>query len=125
MPFTLDEMQHAYLEFKKFQNRNSRRYHDRYIFPLFAGTYFTYRKIDVLRIVQIAKAISHDPKYLDVGCGYGDFLKKVREYLRNAIGIEKDPRIYYNFKIPKPDYIKIADARWQIEEEYDLIFVGR
>ena len=126
MPFTLAELQQAHVEFKKFKYRNPHRrsHHERYIFPLFAGTYFAYRKIDVFRIVQVAKAISDDPKYLDVGCGYGDFLNKVREFLGNAIGIEKDVRIFYNFNIPKPDYIRIADARWQIEEEYDLIFVG-
>jgi hypothetical protein len=124
MPFALDELQRSYIEFQKFKQRNPPSHHERYIFPFFAGSYFTYRKIDVLRITQIAKAISDDPKYVDVGCGYGDFLNKVKEYLINAIGIEKDARIFYNFNIPKPDYIKIADASWGIEEEYDVIFVG-
>src|SRR5919199_2826301 len=99
-------------------------HHERYIFPFLLGTYFAYRKIDVLRVVSIAKAISDDPKYVDIGCGYGDFLNKVREFLVNAVGIEKDVRIFYNLNIPKPDYIKIADARWGIEEQYDVIFVG-
>src|ERR671931_1030134 len=126
MPFTLAELQQAHVEFKKFKYRNPHRrsHHERYIFPLFAGTYFAYRKIDVFRIVEVAKAISNEPKYVDVGCGYGDFLSKVREFLVDAIGIEKDARIFYNFNIPKPDYIKIADAHWGIEEEYDVIFVG-
>ena len=124
MPFALDELQRAYVEYQKFKGRNPPAHHERYIFPFFAGSYFTYRKIDVLRITQIAKAISDDPKYVDVGCGYGDFLDKVREFLANAIGIEKDARIFYNFNIPKPDYIKIADASWGIEEEYDVVFVG-
>jgi hypothetical protein len=99
-------------------------HHERYIFPFLLGTYFAYRKIDVLRLVSISKAISDDPKYVDVGCGYGDFLNKIRQFLVNAVGIEKDARIFYNFNIPKPDYIKIADAQWGIEEEYDVIFVG-
>ena len=124
MPFALDELQRSHVEYQKFKQRNPPSHHERYIFPFFAGSYFTYRKIDVLRITQIAKAISDDPKYVDVGCGYGDFLNKVREYLVNAIGIEKDARIFYNFNIPKPDYIKIADASWGIEEEYDVIFLG-
>src|SRR5919206_2047181 len=124
MPFAPDEIRQAHVEYLRFKLRNPPLYHERYIFPFFAGSYFTYRKIDVLRAIQIAKAISDDPKYVDVGCGYGDFLDKVREFLANAIGIEKDARIFYNFNIPKPDYIKIADAQWGIEEEYDVIFVG-
>jgi hypothetical protein len=124
MPFRFDELRQAHLEFQKFKQTNPSLHHDRYIFPFFAGSYFAYRKIDVLRVVSIAKAISNEPKYIDVGCGYGDFLNKVREFLVNAIGIEKDARIFYNFNIPKPEYIRIADARWGIEEEYDIIFVG-
>src|SRR5919198_1708847 len=124
MPFALDELQGAYLEYQKFKQTNPPPHHERYIFPFFAGSYFTYRKVDVFRIVEVAKAISNEPKYVDVGCGYGDFLNKVREFLVNAIGIEKDARIFYNFNIPKPDYIRIADARWGMEEEYDVIFVG-
>ncbi|MFL6460451.1 MAG: hypothetical protein ACJ71J_05815, partial [Nitrososphaeraceae archaeon] len=124
MPFAPDELQQAHVEYLRFKQRNPPLHHERYIFPFFAGSYFAYRKIDVLRVIQIAKAISDEPKYVDVGCGYGDFLKKVREFLPDAIGIEKDARIFYNFNIPKPDCIRIADARWGIEEKYDVIFVG-
>ena len=124
MPFALDELQQAHVEYQRFKRRNPPQHHERYIFPFFSGSYFTYRKIDVMRVVSIAKAISDKPKYVDVGCGYGDFLKKVREFLPDAIGIEKDARIFYNFTIPKPDCIRIADARWGIEEKYDVIFVG-
>ena len=124
MPFAPDEIRRAHVEYLRFKQRNPPLYHERYIFPFFAGSYFTYRKIDVLRIIQISKAISDEPKYVDVGCGYGDFLKKVREFLPDAIGIEKDSRIFYNFNIRKPDCIRIADAQWGIEEEYDVIFVG-
>ena len=99
-------------------------HHERYSFPLLRGTYFSYRKVDVLRLVAIAYSISKDPSYLDVGCGYGDFLKKIRAYIPNAIGIEKNSEIFYECGIAKPDFIKIADARWEIEQNYDIIFVG-
>jgi hypothetical protein len=122
--FNIQELIKARNSLEHFRTYSVSPYHERYSFPFLLGTYFAYRKIDVLRIVSISKAISDDPKYVDVGCGYGDFLNKVKEYLINAIGIEKDARIFYNFNIPKPDYIKIADASWGIEEEYDVIFVG-
>src|SRR5919205_1215323 len=122
--FNIEELIKARKSLEHFRTYSISPYHERYSFPFLLGTYFAYRKIDVLRIVSISKAISDDPKYVDVGCGYGDFLNKVREFLANAIGIEKDARIFYNFNIPKPDYIKIADASWGIEGEYDVIFVG-
>ena len=122
--FDIQDLIKARISLAQFRKYSVSPHHERYGFPFLAGTYFAYRRIDVLRLVSISKAISDDPKYIDVGCGYGDFLNKVREFLGNAIGIEKDVRIFYNFNIPKPDYIRIADARWQIEEEYDLIFVG-
>jgi hypothetical protein len=122
--FSIQELIKARKSLEHFRTYSVSPYHGRYSFPFLLGTYFAYRKIDVLRIVSISKAISDDPKYVDVGCGYGDFLNKVREFLANAIGIEKDARIFYNFNIPKPDYIKIADANWEIEEKYDVIFVG-
>ena len=77
-----------------------------------------------MRVISIAKTASNNPRYLEVGCGYGDFLKKIREFLPNALGIEKDAGIFYNCNISKPDYIKIADARWGIDQKYDIIFVG-
>jgi hypothetical protein len=122
--FDIQDLIKARISLEQFKTYSVSRHHERYSFPFLLGTYFAYRKIDVLRVVSIAKAISNDPKYVDVGCGYGDFLNKIREFLVNAIGIEKDARIFYNFNIPKPDYIRIADARWGIEEEYDLIFIG-
>src|SRR5919197_2980527 len=123
--FDIQDLIKARISLEQFRTYSVSRHHERYSFPFFAGSYFAYRKIDVLRVVSIAKAISNDPTYVDVGCGYGDFLNKIREFLVNAVGIEKDARIFYNFNIPKPDYIRIADARWGIEEEYDVIFVGR
>jgi hypothetical protein len=122
--FSLQDLVNARNSLELFRKYSVSPYHERYSFPFLQGTYFAYRKIDVLRVVSIAKAISDEPKYVDVGCGYGDFLKKVREFLPDAIGIEKDSRIFYNFNIRKPDCIRIADAQWGIEEEYDVIFVG-
>jgi SAM-dependent methyltransferase len=124
MPFTFDELQKAHREFKKFNYRNRHRDHERFIFPFFAGTYFTYRKIDVFRIVQLALAISDDPKYVDVGCGYGDFLNKVREFLGNAIGIEKETAIFYLLEIQRPDFIYPTAIEWLEGKTFDIAFVG-
>ncbi len=99
-------------------------HHERYRFPYLCGSYFAYRKIDVMRVVAIAKSISQRPRYLDVGCGYGDFLEKIREFMPNAIGIEKDDDIFYNFNMIKPDYIHFQDASLNIDDEFDVIFVG-
>src|ERR687885_2782091 len=122
--FNIQDLIKARNSLEQFRAYSVSPYHERYSFPFLLGTYFAYRKIDVLRVVSIAKAISDEPKYVDVGCGYGDFLKKVREFLPDAIGIEKDSRIFYNFNIRKPDCIRIADAQWGLEEEYDVTFVG-
>jgi hypothetical protein len=124
MPFRFDELQQAHLEFQKFKQTNPSRHHDRYIFPFFAGSYFAYRKIDVLRVVSIAKAISNEPKYIDVGCGYGDFLNKVREFLVNAIGIEKETAIFYLVGKLRPDYIYPSAIEWLQGRIFDLAFVG-
>jgi hypothetical protein len=124
MPFRFDELQQAHLEFQKFKQTNPSLHHDRYIFPFFAGSYFAYRKIDVLRVVSIAKAISNEPKYIDVGCGYGDFLNKVREFLVNAIGIEKETAIFYLVGKLRPDYIYPSAIEWLQGRTFDLAFVG-
>jgi hypothetical protein len=68
-------------------------YHERYSFPLFCGSYFAYRKVDVMRVAAIARSLSAEPSYLDVGCGYGDFLQHVSEILPKAEGIEKNESI--------------------------------
>jgi len=44
----------AYNELKKFRNFSVSPLHERFIFPYICGTYFGYRKVDVLRIVSIA-----------------------------------------------------------------------
>jgi SAM-dependent methyltransferase len=114
----------AYKELKKFRSFSVSPLHERFIFPYICGTYFGYRKVDVLRVVAIAKSISPKPKYLDVGCGYGDFLEKIREFIPDAIGIEKDGGIFYEFNRVKPDYIQIKDVSLDLNEKYDVIFVG-
>jgi hypothetical protein len=123
MPFNLEDLRKARYELTQFGANTWLPNHERYIFPFFKGSYFAYRKIDVLRTVAVAKAISSNPRYLDVGCGYGDFLKQVRKFIPSAEGIEKDAGIFYGLGIIKPDYISITDAHW-IDKKYDLIFVG-
>lgn len=123
MPFNAEDLQKARVALAQFRKNAVSPHHERYSFPFFNGSYFAYRKVDVMRVVAIAKSISNNPSYLDVGCGYGDFLKRVREFLPSAEGIEKDAGIFYGLGIAKPDYIRIADAHW-IDKKYDIIFVG-
>jgi SAM-dependent methyltransferase len=124
MPFTTDDIQKAMASLRTFRQYAVSPYHERFSFPFLCGTYFAYRKIDVVRIAAIAKAISSNPTYLDVGCGYGDFLEKIREYLPNARGVEKNAEIFYACNKPKPDFIEVSDAQWAINQDYDVIFVG-
>jgi hypothetical protein len=81
-----------------------------------------------LRIKSIADAVSNNLtdsiKYLEVGCGNGDFLEKVREYISNAKGIESNIDIFYSFGKIKPEYIEIMDVKYGIDEFQDIIFVG-
>jgi SAM-dependent methyltransferase len=124
MPFQINDLRGAYLKYHEFRKNCKFSFHERFIFPYICGTYFGYRKIDVLRVVAIAKSISPKPKYLDVGCGYGDFLDKIRQFIPDAIGIEKDGGIFYEFNRVKPDYIHIKDVSLDLNEKYDLVFVG-
>jgi SAM-dependent methyltransferase len=124
MPFQINDLRRAYLKYHQFRKNCKFSFHGRFIFPYICGTYFGYRKIDVLRVVAIAKSISPKPRYLDVGCGYGDFLDKVRQFIPDAIGIEKDGGIFYEFNRVKPDYIHIKDVSLDLNEKYDLVFVG-
>ena len=111
MPFRTDDLQTAYLAYKQFNDHNPPAHHERYIFPFFAGSYFAYRKVDVMRVIAIANSISPDPNYIDIGCGYGDFLSKIRQFIPDAIGLEEDTSIFYIFQKPKPDHIySEADA---------------
>jgi SAM-dependent methyltransferase len=124
MPPQIDEIKRALSALNEFRKYAVSPFHERFIFPFLCGSYFTYRKIDVNRIVSIAKTISENPTYLDVGCGYGDFLEKIREYIPEAEGIEKSAEIFYSVGRIKPNYIKIADAHNGIDKNYDVIFVG-
>ncbi len=103
---------------------NPQNYHERFIFPFFAGSYFCYRKVDVLRAVAIANSISPNPKYVDVGCGYGDFLVQIRQFIPNAIGIEQDGHIFYIFKKSKPSYIYSSYEDWNKQGLFDVSFIG-
>ena len=123
MPFNLEDLRKARQALAQFRSTALSSHHERYSFPFFAGSYFAYRKVDVLRVAAMARTISASPSYLDVGCGYGDFLKRMREFIRSAEGIEKDGGIFYGLGIAKPEYIRIADAHW-IDKKYDVIFVG-
>ena len=125
MSFSFEEMLKAYEFYKQYKLQNPPIHHERFIFPLFFGTYFCFRKIDVLRILSIAKSLSENATYIDVGCGNGDFLKKIREYLPQSIGIEHNLLPYYLFKKPKPDYIySIPIELFTYESPFDLAFVG-
>jgi SAM-dependent methyltransferase len=124
MPFQINDLRGAYLKYLEFRKNSKFTFHERFIFPYICGTYFGYRKVDVLRVVALAKSISPNPRYLDVGCGYGDFLEKIREFIPDAIGIEKDAGIFYEFNRVKPDYIHIKDVSLDLNEKYDVIFVG-
>jgi len=123
MPFNIADLQKAKEALGQFRAGAVSPHHERYSFPFFNGSYFVYRKVDVMRLAAIAKSISNTPSYLDVGCGYGDFLAHVREFIPKAEGIEKDGGIFYALGIAKPEFITIADAHW-IDRMYDLVFVG-
>jgi hypothetical protein len=126
MPFRTDDLQTAHLAYKQFNDHNPPAHHERYIFPFFAGSYFTYRKVDVMRVIAIANSISPHPNYIDIGCGYGDFLSKIRQFIPNAIGLEEDTSIFYIFQKHKPDYIYsgAAAAEWFGKRPFDVSFVG-
>ena len=126
MPFKTADLQKAMISLEQFKTYAISPHHERYSFPFIRGTYFTYRKIDVLRLFSISKAVAKNgkPRYIDVGCGNGDFLTKMREFIPNAVGIDNDAKVFYYYNMVKPDYIKIADARWEIDHQFDIIFVG-
>jgi SAM-dependent methyltransferase len=124
MPPQIEDLSFACEALKQFRKYSFSLHHERFIFPFLCGSYFTYRKIDVERIVSIAKTVSKDPSYLDIGCGYGDFLEKVRQKLPKAEGMEKSVEMFFKLGRYKPDYIKIGDAYNEIEKKYDVIFVG-
>src|SRR5688500_6041935 len=124
MPFQIDDLRRAYLKYHEFRKNNKFSFHERFIFPYICGTYFGYRKVDVLRVAAIAKSISPKPQYLDVGCGYRALLEKIREVIPDAIGIEKYVVSFYEFNRVNTDYIQIKDVLLDLNEKYDVIIVG-
>ena len=124
MPFKMEELQKAHIAYKQFKAHNPQSYHERYIFPFFAGSYFTYRKVDVIRIVTISKSICNIPKFIDIGCGYGDFLEKIREFIPDAIGIEQNGDIFYTFQKPIPDFIYSTPIESFDKKMFDVAFIG-
>lgn len=128
MNYNFTTLSNAFDHLNKFRAYSLSKHHERYLFPYICGTYFSYRKVDILRIKAIADAVSNKSadliKYLEVGCGNGDFLEKVREYLPNAKGIESNIDLFYSIGKIKPDYIEINDVKYGIDEYKDIIFVG-
>ncbi len=128
MDYNFSNLINAFNQLNKFRSYSLSRHHERYLFPYLCGTYFSYRKVDVLRIKAIADAVNNTSsksiKYLEVGCGNGDFLEKVREYIPNAKGIENNINIFYSIGRTKPEYIKLIDVKYGIDEFNDIIFVG-
>ncbi|MGB7954379.1 MAG: hypothetical protein WCF23_10380, partial [Candidatus Nitrosopolaris sp.] len=49
MPFKTRDLQLAAESLREFRRYSVSPHHERFSFPLLRGTYFTYRKIDVLR----------------------------------------------------------------------------
>ena len=128
MDYNFRNLINAFNQLEKFRSYSLSRHHERFLFPYLCGTYFSYRKVDVLRIKAIADAVSNNVtgsiKYLEVGCGNGDFLEKVREYIPSAKGIESNIDIFYSIGRTKPEYIEITDVKYGIDEFHDIIFVG-
>jgi|SRR5919202_2938367 hypothetical protein len=124
MPFKIEELQKAHAVYKQFKSYNSQAHHERFIFPFFAGSYFTYRKVDVMRVITISKSISNIPKFIDIGCGYGDFLEKIREFIPDAIGLEQDGSIFYAFQKTIPDFIYSTPIEAFEKKMFDVAFIG-
>ena len=123
MPFKLQDLQEAHKAYRQFLARSPLAHHARYIFPFFAGSYFSYRKVDVMRVVAITKSVAASPSYLDIGCGYGDFLDKVRKHMPHAAGIEKEGGIFYAFSVARPGHIQAVGAE-SLSQPMDVVFVG-
>lgn len=121
VPFKLDELRQAHAAYQEFLGKKPPVHHARYIFPFFVGSYFSYRKVDVSRVVATAKSVKDNPTYLDIGCGYGDFLEKVRGFLPQARGIEKEGGIFEFAK--RPDYVEITGVERGFPA-VDVAFVG-
>lgn len=124
LPYREEQILGAMRSLSYFRSRSISPYHERFSFPFLSGTFFVYRMIDVKRIVRIAKTVAQTPSYLDIGCGFGEFLMKIRDHIPDALGMEIDPRIFYYRGMPVPPYIRIWDPKWGLEQDFDVIFIG-
>jgi hypothetical protein len=124
MPYSEQQILDAKRSLSHFRTRAISPYHERFSFPFLCGSFFVYRKVDVKRIVRIAKTVASKPLFLDVGCGYGEFLTKVRNYIPDALGIEIDPKIFYCLGMEVPPYIKIWNPKWGLDRRFDMVFIG-
>jgi hypothetical protein len=131
MSYNFENLKNALNQLNRFRSYSLSKHHERYFFPYLCGSYFSYRKVDILRIKTIAEIVSNKTrqhiKYLEVGCGNGDFLERIREYIPNAKGIENNIDLFYLFYSigrTKPEYIEITDVKYGIDEFQDIIFVG-
>lgn len=124
MPYSDHQILEAKRHLSYFRRRAISRNHERFSFPFLCGSYFVYRKIDVIRIVTISKTVAQEPSFLDVGCGYGEFLSRIRNYLPDAIGMESDPKIFYYLGRDVPPHITIWDPKWGLDRAFDVIFIG-
>jgi hypothetical protein len=122
--FSIEQLLKARTSLQQFRTYSASPHHERYSFPFLCGTYFAYRKVDVLRVTSIAKAVSDNPMYVDVGCGYGDFLNKIREFIPDAKGIEKETSIFYIFQKVRPDCIYPIPIECSDTRIFDVAFVG-
>ena len=61
MPFETDDLRRAQTSLAQFRANAVSPHHERFSFPFFSGTYFSYRKIDVMRVVAIARAVNDSP----------------------------------------------------------------
>jgi len=66
MSYNFTNLKLAKHKLKEFRSKSIHKEHVRFFFPYLCGTYFTYRKIDVLRINTIARSISNQKKKLGI-----------------------------------------------------------
>lgn len=66
MSYNFSNLKIAEHKLEEFKSKSLHKEHLRFFFPYLCGTYFTYRKIDVLRINTIAGSISNQKKKSDI-----------------------------------------------------------
>ena len=68
--------------------------------------------------LYLDKLINEKDKILEIGCGLGDNLRRLKKLGYNIVGIDKDPEVCDNILIFNKDY-KDLD---QTKEKYDFIY---